>query len=76
MTKLPENLLSEQEPNLPARRLLPNVKNIEQKKLANCQYVEYLTLLSSSLNVKKSDRGGTREHGNRELVDPTPRFIS
>jgi hypothetical protein len=76
MTKLPENLRSEQDPNLPARQLLPNVKNIEQKMLAKCQYVEYLTLLNSSLNVKKSDRGGTGEHENRELVDPPPRFIS
>jgi hypothetical protein len=57
-------------------RITPNVKNIEQKKLADCQYSEYLTLLTSSLNVKESDQGGTGEHKNRELVDPPPRFIS
>jgi hypothetical protein len=76
MMKLPENLPSEQEPNLPARGMTPNVKNIEQKKLADCQYSEYLTLLTSSLNVKESDQGGTGEHENRELVDRPPRFIS
>ena len=54
----------------------PNVKNIEQKKLADCQYSEYLTLLTSSLNVKEFDQGGTGEHENRELVDRPPRFIS
>jgi hypothetical protein len=57
-------------------RMTPNVKNIEQKKLADCQYSEYLTLLTSSLNVKESDQGGTGEHENRELVDRPPRFIS
>jgi hypothetical protein len=57
-------------------RMTPNVKNIEQKKLAGCQYSEYLTLLTSSLDVKEFDQGGAGAHKNWQLGDPTPQFIS
>jgi hypothetical protein len=55
----------------PARECL---RKIEQTPTEYCQYSEYLTLLNSFPDVKKSDRGASHETKSRQLVGSAPSF--
>jgi len=50
------------------------LRKFEQRPAYHCQYFEYLTLLSSFPDVKKSEQGASHEHKSRQLVGSTPSF--
>jgi hypothetical protein len=57
----------------PSNRVLANAwRKIEQIQAEYCQYSEYLTLLSSFPDVKKSVRGVSHETKSRQFAHPTP----
>jgi len=50
------------------------LRKIEQSPTECCHYSEYLTLLNSFPDVKKSEQGASHEYKSRHFVGAAPSF--